>query len=178
MSTAATTAEAGHETSAGMPQLDFGTFPNQIFWFLLAFFALYVLISRVVAPRIGGILADRQGRIDADLDEARSLKDAAVKAEADYQAALASARADAQKIGAEAKAGVQAEIDAAMARADREIAKHGDAAEKRLKEIRDGADMNVEAVARDTARAIVEAILPGSASAKAVDAAVSAALKG
>jgi F-type H+-transporting ATPase subunit b len=50
--------------------------------------------------------------------------------------------------------------------------------EQRIKDIRDGAMKSIEVVAKDAARAIVAAILPGVADDKAVDAAVAARLKG
>ena len=39
---------AGHAAkSAGMPQLDFATFPNQIFWLAVALVIIYLILSRV-----------------------------------------------------------------------------------------------------------------------------------
>ena len=45
-------AEHGAE-AAGMPQLDFATFPNQIFWLLVTLVVIYLILSRVVLPRVG-----------------------------------------------------------------------------------------------------------------------------
>jgi F-type H+-transporting ATPase subunit b len=52
-----TGAEAG---GAGMPQLDFSTFPNQIFWLVVTLVVIYLILSRVALPRIGAVLAERQ----------------------------------------------------------------------------------------------------------------------
>jgi F-type H+-transporting ATPase subunit b len=178
MATAAT-AEAGHEAAkAGMPQLDFSTFPNQIFWFVVAFFLLYLMISRIVLPRIGAILDERSGIIGKDLADAARMKEEAVQAEADYNKALTEARTNAQRIGAEAKAEIQKTIDAELAKADAEIAAQSAEAERHIRGIREGAMKSVEDVAKETARAVVAAILPGVADDKAVDAAVAARLKG
>ena len=75
MATEATEAANGAaESSAGMPQLDFSTFPNQIFWLLITLVVIYLLLSRVALPRIGGILAERAGTITNDLAAAEDLK--------------------------------------------------------------------------------------------------------
>ncbi len=65
-----------HDAAAapGMPQLDFSTFPNQMFWLLVALVVIYLTLSRVALPRIGGILADRAGRITNDLATAEELR--------------------------------------------------------------------------------------------------------
>ena len=37
---------------AGMPQLDFSTFPNQIFWLVVTLLVIYFVLSRVALPRL------------------------------------------------------------------------------------------------------------------------------
>ena len=46
-----------------MPQLDFSTFPNQIFWLVVTLVVIFLLLKTVALPRIGGILAERKGTI-------------------------------------------------------------------------------------------------------------------
>lgn len=163
--------------SVGMPQLDFSTFPNQIFWLLVALVAIYFVLSKIALPRIGGILADRQGRITRDIEAAEKLKAQALDAEKAYNQALIDARAEAGKIVAAAKADIQADLAKAIAKADAEIAARGAESAKRIEEVRAGAVAAVAEVARDTTAAIVAA-LGGTADAKTVAAAVAARMKG
>jgi len=163
--------------SPGMPQLDYTTFPNQIFWLAVALLVIYVVLSRVALPRIGSILEDRQGRITGDIDAAETLKAKAVEAEAAYNQALIDARAEAAKIVAAAKAEIKADLDAATARADTEIAARSAESSRRIEEVRAGAVASVTDVAKDTAEAIVAA-LGGKTDAKTVAAAVAARMKG
>lgn len=168
---------AEHAAKAGMPQLDFSTFPNQIFWLLVTLIVIFFVLSRVALPRIGGILATRKGTITNDLAAAEELKQKAVGAEKAYNEALVSARAEAGKIVAAAKADIQKDLDKALAKADAEIAAKTAESEARISEIRAGAMDAITEVARDTAKELVAA-LGGKADAKAVTAAVTAALKG
>ena len=78
--------------AVGMPQLDFSTWGNQIFWLVLALIAIYLILSRVALPRIGAVLAERSGTITNDLAAAEDLKAKAVEAEAAYDKALIDAR--------------------------------------------------------------------------------------
>lgn len=163
--------------SAGMPQLDFSTFPNQIFWLAVALVLIYLILSKIALPRIGGIMADRQGTITNDIAAAEEFKAKAVEAEKVYNQALVDARADAQKIVAEARVAIQKDLDKATARADAEIAAKTSESARRIEEIRDGAAKSVEQVAKDTAAEIVAA-LGVTADAKSVANAVVARLKG
>lgn len=169
---------AGHAAeSAGMPQLDFSTFPNQIFWLVVTLVVIYWLLSRIALPRIAAVLSDRQGTISGDLAAAEDYKLKAKDAEAAYEKALADARAQAHKIVAEARAEIQKDLDAATAKADVEISARAAQSEARISEIRAGALEAVQSVARDTAAEIVAA-LGGTADAASVAAAVGARVKG
>lgn len=164
-------------SSGGMPQLDFSTWGNQIFWLILALIATYLILSRVALPRIGAVLAERQGTISNDIAAAEDLKAKAVEAEAAYQKALVDARAEAQAIVAEARADIQGDLDKAMATADAEIAAKAAESEAAIAEIRAGAVDSVRAVADDTAEAVVAA-MGGKVDAATVSAAVTARMKG
>ena len=175
MATETTTAAA--DSAPGMPQLDFSTWGNQIFWLVLALIATYLILSRVALPRIGAVLAERQGTITNDIAAAEDLKAKAVEAEDAYNKALVDARAEAQRIVAETKAEIQADLDTAIAKADAEIAAKSAESQKAIEEIRAGAMDSVKAVAKDTAKEIITA-LGGKADAKTVTAAVTARMKG
>ena len=162
----------------GMPQLDPAFWPNLIFWLVVTMVVLYFLMSKVALPRIAGIVRDRHQTVANDLEAAAELKRKAEEAEAAYDKALAEARAEAQKIAAETKARIQEDLAEATAKADAEIAAKTAESEGRIAEIRDSAIEAVDTVAKDTAQAIVAAILPGVADQGAVNSAVDAAMKG
>lgn len=164
-------AEAG-----GLPQLDFSTFPNQIFWLVVTLVAIYLILNRVALPRIASVIAERSGTITNDLAAAEDLKQKAADAEAAYEKALADARSSAMKIAADAKAEMQAEIDAAVAKADAEIAAKAAESEGRIAEIRDGAIAAVRDVATSTAGEVIGA-MGGKADPKAIEKAVSGLMK-
>ena len=161
----------------GMPQLCADWIPNQIFWLLVTLVVIFLVLSRVALPRIGAVLAERQGTMTNDLAAAEDLKAQAVAAEKAYQDALLQARAEAGRIIAEAKAEIQQELNVALLSADAEIAARAAESEKRIGEIRAGALEAVTAVAKDTAREVVSRF-GGRADAGSVDAAVAERMKG
>lgn len=171
------THSAAEASGPGMPQLDFSTWGNQIFWLVITLVVIYLILSRVALPRIASVLAERQGTITNDIAAAEDLKAKAQDAEAAYDKALIDARAEAGRIVAETKAGIQADLDKAVATADTKIAAKAAEGEKVIAEIRAGALENVKVVAKDTAKEIVAA-MGGKADAKSITAAVTARMKG
>ena len=166
------------EHAQGMPQLDFSTFPNQIFWLVVTLIVIYFLMSRIALPRIASVLAERHGAIQSDLDKAEEMKVKAVEAEAAYNQALVDARAEAQAIIGDARAEIRKDLDIAIAKADAEIVAKSAESAAAIKEIGDNAMAAVKVVANDTAKEIVKAVMPGAGDAKAVKAAVASRFKG
>ncbi len=168
---------AGEAAQKGMPQLNFATWPNQIFWLVVALVIIYIVLTKIAMPRIAAILAERRGTIGNDLAAADELKSKAKAAEQAYNIALEQARVEATKIIAATKAEIQKELDAATAAADVKISAKVADSEKRIAEIRAGAVEAVSEVARDTASTLVQA-LGGTPDADTIEAAVAARLKG
>lgn len=173
----AANAAHGAGEAVGMPQLDFSTWGNQIFWLAVTLVAIYLILTRVALPRISAVLAERRGTITNDLSAAEELKAKAAEAEAAYNQALATARIEAAKIVAAARADIQADLDKATAKADAEIEARTLVSEARIAEIKAGALASVTEVARDTAKELVS-VLGGTVDATAITAAVTARMKG
>lgn len=177
LAAAATAAGDAHAPAkAGLPQLDFTTWPSQIFWLCVSLFVLYQILAKVALPQIEGTLADRADAISDDLDTAERYRAKAQAAEDAYNAALAAARTEAQTIIAATKAAIQADLDAALASAAADIAARTAESEARIRAIGDEAAAGIEAIATETAAALVEALLPQAADADATRAAVRARL--
>jgi F-type H+-transporting ATPase subunit b len=167
---------AAEHAKSGLPQLDFATFPSQIFWLAVTCFVLFQLMNKIALPRIASVLEERADAIADDLDRAEQFKRKAGEAEAAYQQALADARTMAQGIVAETRAAIQKDVDAAMAKADAEISARAGESEKRIREIRDSAIAAVAEVANDTAVAIIDRVMPDVMDAAAIKAAVQSRL--
>lgn len=164
--------QADAHGATGMPQLDPSTFDNQIFWLLLSLVAIYLMVSRVVMPRLGGILATRSGTIANDIAAAEDLRAKAREAQGAYDKALADARAEANRIADETRDAIQGDLDRALAEADARIEARTAESARSIAAIRAEAGRSVEEVARETARELVAA-MGGQADDAAVAAAVS-----
>ena len=60
------------EANAGLPQLDFNTYPSLIFWSVVSLFIGYLLMKYFVTPNIKSILNNRETNIQNDLVKAKT----------------------------------------------------------------------------------------------------------
>jgi F-type H+-transporting ATPase subunit b len=159
------------------PPFQKDTFASQFVWLVLIFALLYLLMSRVALPRIGRIMASRQARIEADLAEARGLKEESDAAIAAYEKALADARGRAQALANETRERYAKEAEAARKALDATLNARIAEAEQIIAAKRSEAMANVKDIAAEAAAAIVERLIGNSPSGAEIAGAVADALK-
>ena len=160
------------------PPFQKDTFASQLVSLVIAFVALYLIVSRIALPRVGGVIDARQDAIDGDLAEAQKLKDQSDAALKSYEAELASARSRAQAIGAETREKLNAQSEAERKTLDEKLSVKLAEAEKTIASTRERAMGNVRGIAVDAASAIVQRLTGVQPDAKAINGAVDASLKG
>jgi F-type H+-transporting ATPase subunit b len=153
------------------------TFASQLIWLALFFIGLYLLMSRIALPRVGGIIAARSAQIEKDLGEANRLRQESEAAIAAYEKTLADARANAQAIGAKKRDELMAEADKRRKTLEDQLHRQLEDAEKTIAKTKTAAMGNVRGIAVDAAAAIVERLIGTAPSDKAVTEAVADALK-
>ncbi|MGA7998906.1 MAG: F0F1 ATP synthase subunit B' [Bradyrhizobium sp.] len=174
--TAHTEAEGGHK--APFPPFQKDTFASQLVSLAIAFVALYLIVSKIALPRVGGLIDARQKAIEDDLGEAQRLKDASDGALKAYEGELASARSRAQAIGAETREKLNAASEAERKKLEERLSHKLAEAEKTIASTREAAMSNVRGIAADAAAAIVQRLTGVMPDGKSVDSAVDASLKG
>ncbi|HEY3790910.1 MAG TPA: hypothetical protein VG387_11920 [Rhizomicrobium sp.] len=160
------------------PPFQKDTFASQLVSLVIAFVALYLIVSRIALPRVGGTIDARQDAIDGDLAEAQKLKDQSDAALKSYEGELASARSRAQAIGAETREKLNAQSEAERKALDEKLSVKLAEAEKTIASTRESAMRNVRGIAVDAASAIVQRLAGVQPDAQAVNGAVDASLKG
>ena len=175
----ATTAhtQAPSEHKGAFPPFDSSTFASQLVWLVITFVLLYALMTKLALPRVGGIIAQRQNRIDDDLAQANAFKAQSDAALAAYEKALADARARAQAIAGEMRDKQAAETEAGRKKLEAQLNAKLAEAEKIIDASKQAAMGNVRNIAADAAKAIVERLIGTTPADSAVVAAVKDALK-
>jgi F-type H+-transporting ATPase subunit b len=174
--TAHTEADGGHK--APFPPFQKDTFASQLVSLVIAFVALYLIVSRIALPRVGGLLDARQKAIEGDLAAAQKLKDESDSALKAYESELAAARSRAQAISTETREKLNAAAEAQRKTLEDQLSVKLADAEKTIASTREAAMSNVRGIAAEAAAAIVQRLTGIMPDGKAVDSAVDASLKG
>lgn len=160
-----------------MPQFDLSTAPSQIFWLVIIFTALFLVLWRLVLPRMSQVMETRQKKIDDDLARAERLKSEAEAVLADYERALSEARAKASEAMKAASDEAAAEAAKRIEAFNAELAEKVKAAEQRIAAAEKTARENLTGIAVEAAGLATQKLLGMQPGADEVEAAVAGALK-
>ena len=168
---------AGGESEPGLPQLDISTWPSQIFWLIVIFGIGYVMMAKIVTPKIGNVLEDRRTRLDGDLGKAREASAEAAKIRAEYEVNLESARNNAAEFARKVADEAAEKAAAVEDKADKRLARKVAMAEKKLATAKAEAMENLNTVAAEAALEAVKGLTGLKATKAQAEKAVKAAAK-
>jgi F-type H+-transporting ATPase subunit b len=144
---------AAGASEPGLPQLDIATWPSQLFWLVVLFGAGYLVMAKIVTPRIGAVLEERRQTVDGDLEKARAASTDAAKIRADYESDLEKARIEAAEFAKQAAMEATKKAEAADAKIAKKLADKVGAAEAKT-----SAMANLNDVAAEAAMAAVASL--------------------
>jgi len=149
---------AAGASEPGLPQLDIATWPSQLFWLVVIFGAGYLVMDKIVTPRIGAVLEERRQTVDGNLEKARAASADAAKIRADYESDLEKARIEAAEFAKQAAMEATKKAKAADAKIARKLTEKVGAAEAKLAEAKTSAMANLNDVAAEAAMAAVASL--------------------
>jgi F-type H+-transporting ATPase subunit b len=152
------TPESANAAAVTFPPFDPSTFPSQLFWFAVTFAVLYVVMARVIAPRLTAIVETRREKRDGDLSVASQAREKAEAASIAYEKALSEAKASAQALGQKARDEALAQTDARRKQLDAELAKRLQEAEATISARKVEAMSHVHDIAVDAAHEVLNQI--------------------
>lgn len=153
-------AENNVSEQAGIPQLEFSSFPNQILWLVVFLLAIFIVVRMIALPRIGQIVSQREKRIKTDLEDARKLNEKIEGLENSIEETLAEAKRFSEGKAAETRNEILEMQNKALEEAEVTVRAEVAEAEKRIEAIQDEALTNIRAIANEAAVEIVNQIVP------------------
>ncbi len=156
------------------PPLDPSTLSPQLVWLAITFVALYFLLKKIAIPRIGGVIEERQNRIQRDIDAAEKLKDEVDQAMKAYEKSLADARGNATAIARQTREQLTAEVDRERSSVESAIAKKLTDAEARIADTKRKSLASVGEIASEIAGPVIKQLTGKDVSADEVKRAIGA----
>jgi F-type H+-transporting ATPase subunit b len=141
-----------------MPQLNQlpEIFWSQFFWLAVVFGIIFFAIGRGMVPKIQGTVDLREKMIAADLERAQNARKEADETEAAWRERMDMARAEAARIAQAAKQASAAETEAKVKAAAEKINRKVETSEAKIREALVSARSEIEAVAADAMREMVQ----------------------
>ena len=148
-------------SAVGMPQLDFSTFPNQIFWLVVFCVVLFAIVKFFIIPRMEDIFANRRKIIDGNIAKAEEIRLRVSEIEKQIEEELQKAKSQCDEIMSNSGNNIKEQM--ALALEDSKIATTQliSEAEGRLKELRDGSEAAIEKISEELASEIINKISRG-----------------
>jgi F-type H+-transporting ATPase subunit b len=149
---------------------------SQLLWLAIGLGFIFFVIARGMVPKIQATVDAREQRIAGDLEAAQAARAAADQTEAKWRERMDAARADAARIAQEAKQASARDTEATVKAAADKISRKAESSEAKIREAVLAARAEIEAVAAQATREMVERLTGIRVDSKEAAAAVKAQL--
>ena len=142
-------------SAVGMPQLDFSTFPNQIFWLVIFCVVLFAIVKIFIIPRMEDIFANRRKIIDGNIAKAEEIRLRVAEIEKQIDEEIQKAKSQCDEIMNNSGNNIKEQMSAALEDSKMATSQLIKEAEGRLKELRDGSETAIEKISEELASEIL-----------------------
>ena len=136
--------------SGGMPQLNPEFWISQIFWLTLTFGILYVVLSKLMLPKISANLELRKSQIQENIEAAEKQRESSEAKLKEYDDIISKSKSEANNIFKEARENVIKEINAKKESLDKQIDEEIKKIEQEIILLKKGASEKINKIAIET----------------------------
>ena len=136
--------------SEGMPQLNPEFWISQIFWLTLTFGILYIVLSKLILPKISANLELRKSQIQENIEAAEKQRESSEAKLKEYEDIISKSKSEASNIFKEARENAIKEINAKKESLDKQIDEEIKKVEQEISLLRKGASEKIKKIAIET----------------------------
>ena len=151
--------EAFSAESGGMPQLNPEFWISQIFWLTLTFGILYLVLSKLILPKISANLESRKSQILENIEAAEKQREDSETKLKEYEEIITKNRLDAKTIFNQTREKVLKDINAKREVLDKQIDEEIVKAEEEIKTLRESAPDKINKIAIETSFELVQKLI-------------------
>ena len=145
--------------SGGMPQLNPEFWISQIFWLTLTFGILYVVLSKLILPKISANLELRKSQIQENIEAAEKQRENSESKLKEYDEIIQKSKLEAKNIFKDAKEKVLKDISSKKEILDKQIDEEISNAEKEIETLKKGAAEKINKIAIETSSDLVKKLI-------------------
>ena len=153
-STLSQSAETG-----GMPQLDPEFWISQIFWLVVSFGAMFLILSKIILPKISGNLESRKSQILENIEAAEKQRTESENKLKESEKFILNTNNEAKNYYNEARKKVIEDIDKKREILENEINEEIKSAEKEISDLRNNSKEKIHKIAIETSSDLVKQLI-------------------
>ena len=145
--------------SGGMPQLNPEFWISQIFWLTLTFGTLYIILSKLILPKISSNLELRKSHIQENIEAADKQRKNSESKLKEYEELIIKSKLEAKNIFKEAREKTLKEINSKRENLEKQIDEEIKKAEQEISLLKKGAPLKINKIAIDTSSELVKKLI-------------------
>ena len=145
--------------SGGMPQLNPEFWISQIFWLTITFGILYIVLSKLILPKISVNLELRKSQISDNIEAADKQREGSESKLKEYNEVIARGKTEAKNIFNQAREKALNDIDAKRNVLEKQIDDEVKKAEEEIKKLRLEAPTKINKIAIETSSELIQKLI-------------------
>ena len=145
--------------TGGMPQLNPEFWISQIFWLTLTFGILYVVLSKLILPKISSNLELRKSQIQENIEAAEKQKVSSESKFKEYENIVLKSKLEAQNVFKTAREKIIKDINTKKESLDKQIEEEIKKAEKEIDILKKDAPEKINRIAIETSSELVKKLI-------------------
>jgi F-type H+-transporting ATPase subunit b len=145
--------------SGGMPQLNPEFWISQIFWLTLVFGILYIVLSKLILPKISANLETRKSQILENIEAAEKYKKESEKKIKEYDKIVQDNKIEAKNYFSQAREKILKDINLKKKSLDKELNEEIKKAETEIEDLKNKAPEKINKIAIETSTDLIQKLI-------------------
>ena len=145
--------------SGGMPQLNPEFWISQIFWLIITFGILFIVLTKVILPKISDNLETRKSQILENIETADKQKEESQKKIDEYEKIILDSKLKAKSYFNEAREKILDDINNKRAALEKDLDKEIGEVEKELSELKNKSGEKINKIAAETSAELIKELI-------------------
>ena len=145
--------------SVGMPQLNPEFWVSQIFWLIITFGTLYIILSKLILPKISANLELRKSQISDNIEAADKQREESDSKLKEYDEIISKSKTEAKNIFSQAREKSLKDINLKRDVLDKQIDEEVQRVEEEIKILRLEAPIKIKKIAIETSSELVQKLI-------------------
>ena len=142
-----------------MPQLNPEFWISQIVWLVITFGALYVILSKVILPKISNNLESRRSQILENIEIAEKQREESEEKLKEFDKIILNSKLEAKNLFNEARQKVLNEIDKKRSEMEKNLEEEISSAEKEIQSLNNNSTENIKKIATETSLSLIQQLI-------------------